>query len=137
VAVSNLIRLLDLPDESLAALEQGQLTEGHGRALLLATDHDERRRLTRTAVQHGWSVRELESRAREANGTVDRPARRPVSAPALHPDQEAAMAQLHDTYGAALGREVDVKPLAGGGYRIQLSFTSVDEALELAAQLRR
>ena len=36
VAVSNLIRLLDLPDEALALLERGELSEGHGRALLLA-----------------------------------------------------------------------------------------------------
>ena len=36
VAVSNLIRLLDLPDEALELLEAGELTEGHGRALLLA-----------------------------------------------------------------------------------------------------
>src|SRR5947208_8157303 len=39
VAVSNLIRLLDLPDEALALIERGELTEGHGRALLLAGDH--------------------------------------------------------------------------------------------------
>ena len=33
-AVSNLIRLLELPDEALAMLESGELSEGHGRALL-------------------------------------------------------------------------------------------------------
>lgn len=37
VAISNLIRLLDLPDEVLAMLESGALTEGHGRALLQAS----------------------------------------------------------------------------------------------------
>ena len=36
VAVTNLMRLLDLPDEALDMLERGELTEGHGRALLLA-----------------------------------------------------------------------------------------------------
>src|SRR5215203_47253 len=45
VAVSNLLRLLDLPDETLALIERGELSEGHGRALLLATDHADRRRL--------------------------------------------------------------------------------------------
>ena len=67
VAVSNLIRLLDLPDEALAAIERRELSEGHGRALLLATDHGDRRRLARDAVDGGWSVRELEDRARRAN----------------------------------------------------------------------
>ena len=41
VAVSNLMRLLDLPDEALDLLTEGLLTEGHGRALLLAGDHDD------------------------------------------------------------------------------------------------
>src|SRR5215210_3765754 len=66
VAVSNLVRLLDLPDEVLDLLERGELSEGHGRALLLATDHADRRRLARSAVADGWSVRVLEERARAA-----------------------------------------------------------------------
>src|SRR5205085_6566781 len=65
VAVSNLIRLLDLPDEALELIERGELTEGHGRALLLAEDHAVRRTLAREAAA-GWSVRELEARARGA-----------------------------------------------------------------------
>src|SRR4051794_33793667 len=67
VAVSNLIRLLDLPDDVLALIERRELSEGHGRALLLATDHADRRRLARSAVADGWSVRTLEAKAREAN----------------------------------------------------------------------
>ena len=51
VAVSNLLRLLDLPDEALELVEDGSLTEGHGRALLLADDHADRRRLARAAVR--------------------------------------------------------------------------------------
>src|SRR5687767_4704595 len=51
VAVSNLLRILDLPDDVLDLLAEGTLTEGHGRALLMASDHDARRRLARTAVQ--------------------------------------------------------------------------------------
>src|SRR5215212_5043845 len=47
VSVSNLLRLLDLPDEVLDLLTAGELTEGHGRAILLASDHAERRRLAR------------------------------------------------------------------------------------------
>src|SRR3954451_12534067 len=49
VAISNLLRLLDLPDEALALVEDGALSEGHGRALLLADDHSDRRRLARAA----------------------------------------------------------------------------------------
>ena len=67
VAVSNLMRLLDLPDEVIELLEDGALSEGHGRALLLAEDHGARRSLARTAVDEGWSVRVVEARARESN----------------------------------------------------------------------
>ncbi|MGH2899625.1 MAG: ParB/RepB/Spo0J family partition protein, partial [Solirubrobacteraceae bacterium] len=55
VAVSNLLRLLDLPDEALELLQRGDLSAGHGRALLLAGDHADRRRLARSAVAEGWS----------------------------------------------------------------------------------
>ncbi len=44
-AVSNLIRLLELPDDTLVLLESGELTEGHGRALLGIRGNDARRRL--------------------------------------------------------------------------------------------
>jgi ParB family transcriptional regulator, chromosome partitioning protein len=136
VAVSNLIRLLDLPDSVLAAIDRRQLSEGHGRALLLATDHGDRGRLARAAIDGGWSVRELEERARRANGEGER-SPRPRRRRAVHPDQEAAVVQLADSFGTALGRDVDVSPTPGGGYRIQLSFESADEALELASRLRR
>ena len=66
VAVSNLLRLLDLPDEVLDLLVEGRLTEGHGRALLMAPDHADRRRLARAAADEGWTVRETEARARDA-----------------------------------------------------------------------
>ena len=113
VAVSNLLRLLDLPDEALALIERGDLSEGHGRALLLATDHADRRRLARSAVADGWSVRVLEAKAREAN-EPDAPARPRARAPSarVHPDQEAAATEIADALGGALGIEVTVKPSA-------------------------
>jgi ParB family chromosome partitioning protein len=136
VAVSNLIRLLDLPDEVLEAMAQRRLTEGHGRALLLAEDHADRRRLARAAIDQGWSVRELERRAREANGGdgAPRPPRPAPSRSRLHPDQEAAIAQIADTLEAAVGRSVAVTA-SGDGYRAELQFASADEALAFATGL--
>lgn len=134
VAVSNLIRLLDLPDEAIVAIQAGDLTEGHGRALLTARDHDARRRLARSAVAEGWSVRELERRAREADQTdVKTPRARRRSA--THPDQQAAIAEISDALETALGRPVSVSA-AGDGYRAQMSFESAEQALELARKLR-
>jgi ParB family transcriptional regulator, chromosome partitioning protein len=135
VAVSNLIRLLDLPDEAQHLIERGDLSEGHGRALLLADDHGDRRSLARAAASAGWSVRELESRARNAGRAAPRPKRaRPRRV--LHPDQQAAIEQIGDSFSAALGHDVAVTPAKGASYRVELSFESVDEALELARRLR-
>ena len=138
VAVSNLIRLLELPDEALMLLEQGELTEGHGRALLLTPEQADRRRLARQAAAEGWSVRELERRARadaspsESSRAGERP--RPAAA-VLHPDREAAVEQISDRLGEALGADLRVKPVGSTGYRVQLEFASLDEALDLARRL--
>ncbi len=134
VSVSNLIRLLDLPDEAVEAIQTEQLSEGHGRALLVARDNDDRRRLARSAVAEGWSVRELERQARTTHGTDQARSRR-RGARALHPDQEATIARIADALEAALGREVEVTA-AGDGYRARLSVASLKEALELAHSLR-
>jgi ParB family transcriptional regulator, chromosome partitioning protein len=135
VAVSNLIRLLELPDEALELVERGVLTEGHGRALLFAADHAERRRLARAAAEAGWSVRELEARARSANGggALARPPRqrRPP-----HPDQEATAERIADTLQPVFGREVEVVARGRSGFRVQLEVDSVEDALELARRLR-
>ena len=133
VAISNLIRLLDLPDVAVALIERRELTEGHGRALLLADDHRERGRLAVEAVQAAWSVRELEGRAR-ATGT--RTPRRAPRSPrtTLHADQEDAIARIADALGDALGAQVDVTPPAVG-YRAALSFSSLEEALDFAQRI--
>jgi ParB family transcriptional regulator, chromosome partitioning protein len=136
VAVSNLIRLLDLPDEVLELLERGDLSEGHGRALLLTDDHAQRRSLARAAVAGRWSVRELEARARRGDPDHARPRRRPRSRRPVHPDQQAAIDQIADSFAAALGRDVEVTAGKGAGYLVELSFDSLDAALELALALR-
>jgi len=133
VAVSNLIRLLELPDDALAAIERGDLTEGHGRALLLTDDHGARRTLARAAASANWSVRELEARAR-ADKAPPRGSRR-AQAGSLHPDQADALAQIEDALGEVAGVELDVRP-AGRGYRVHLTFDSVEQALDFARRLR-
>jgi ParB family chromosome partitioning protein len=134
VAVSNLLRILDLPDEALELLESGALSEGHGRALLVAEDHGERRRLARLAAEQGWSVRVTEAQARAAAQGRPKPAARGRAA--LHPDQEAAMEQIADALAGALGRDVRVRP-RGAGYKVELTVESADDAAGLAARLAR
>ena len=131
VAVSNLLRLLDLPDLAQMLIDDGSLSEGHGRALLMAPDHDSRRRLAREAATKGWSVRQTEERARSAagrNGVAG------TVAESIHADQAEGAARLGDAFSQALGRDVRVIPKASG-YRLELAFDSIDEALEMAARI--
>ena len=134
VAVSNLLRLLDLPDEALEMLARGDLTEGHGRAILMAGNHDDRRRLARAALAEGWNVRrtEAEARALSEGARDDGPVR--ASRSTVHPDQEAAASRLGEAFGRALGADVKVTP-RGTGYKVALTFDSLDEALELASRI--
>ena len=137
VAVSNLIRLLDLPDEALELIERGALTEGHGRALLLADDHAARRALARDAARNRWSVRELESRARAAAAPSVGPPRAPRSKPAAPPRPGRR--------GRADRRRARCRPRARGRRHprqgrpatdVQISFESLDDALDVARRLR-
>ena len=136
VAVSNLVRLLDLPDEAIDLLERGLLSEGHGRALLIATDHGARRQLARSAADEGWSVRELEARARAANAGAGGSAPPRPAAPEVHPDQIDACATIGEALCSVLGADVRVAVARGGAYRVEMLFESPEEALALAERLR-
>jgi ParB family transcriptional regulator, chromosome partitioning protein len=129
-AISNLIRLLELPTGALELLEQGRLSEGHGRALLLAKDHGRRLGLARKAAAEGWSVRETERRARGESSPAGR------RAPELDADRAAAVGQAEDALERALGRDVRVS-FRGERLRAELQFDDLDELLSVAARLDR
>jgi ParB family chromosome partitioning protein len=133
VAVSNLIRMLELPDEALAMVESGELSGGHGRALLLAKDQQQRLKLAREARGAGWSVRETERRAREVE---DGPRRRDPGPIVIHPDLEDALGAAEDALSAALGREVRVRPRASG-YRVEFELDHPREGVDMAERLLR
>ena len=129
-AISNLIRLLDLPDPVLGLLEKGELSEGHGRAILQAPGQDERRKLGQKAAKEGWSVRDTERRAKPTEGPR-KSRRRGVSAA-----ERAAMEDAEDALGSAIGADVRVRKGAGG-VKAELQFDDLDELLALARRLRR
>ena len=129
-AISNLIRLLDLPDEAIELLESGELSEGHGRALLSARGNDVRRRLARDAARGGWSVRETENRAKLASQPRNGGSRRKVD-----PEEAAALRDAADRFESALGHEVRVRP-KGEEIAVEIRFDDLDEALALAARIQ-
>ena len=130
-AVSNLIRLLELPDEALGMLESGDLSEGHGKALLAAPGNDVRRRLARDAARGGWSVRETEERVRLASQPRARPRR-----VAADPDAVAALRDVADALEEAIGHEVTARA-KGEGIVAELRFDDVRDAHALARRLRK
>jgi len=131
-AVSNLIRLLDLPDEALELLESGELSEGHGRALLAAEGNDVRRRLARDAARAGWSVRETENRAKLAG----QPKKGGGSRAPLAPEEAEALRAAADEFESAIGHEVKLRP-RGGEIALEIRLADLDEALALARSLAR
>lgn len=130
-AISNLIRILELPDEALELLGSGRLSEGHGRAILQARDQSARRKLARAAEAGGWSVRETERRVKAAADPS--PKRRP---PGPGADERAALAEAEEELGNALGADVRVRS-GKGGVRAELQFDDLAELRRLARRLRR
>jgi ParB family chromosome partitioning protein len=131
VAISNLVRLLELPEEALELIEAGELSEGHGRALLLCKDHATRKGLARSARDGGWSVRETERRAREAEDDLNPQRREPA---VVHPDLAEALGAAEDALSAAVGCEVRVRA-RGEAVRVQFELGTPAEAVRLAERI--
>ncbi len=129
-AVANTMRLLDLPDDVLDLVSEGKLSEGHGRALLLASDQDERSGLARTAVRRGWSVRECEAAAKRAAKPAKRDAKRQAGAM----DDELAHLAV-DAAWQSLGLRASVRRGPRGG-RVELHFSTAAELGRIVDQLR-
>jgi ParB family transcriptional regulator, chromosome partitioning protein len=121
--LAHTVRLLDLPDEAIELIDAGQLSKGHGKALLTEPDHCRRRELAQRAAEVGWSVRALE--AEIARGVRPRPK---VTQP--HPDEVAAAARLHDLFARATGCEIEARPHRLG-YQVILDQNGVDRLTAL------
>jgi ParB family chromosome partitioning protein len=120
--VSNRIRLLDLPDDVLAMVERGELTEGHARAVLAVPDHDERKQLARRIVRQGLSVRAAEQAARRAGAHTKTRRTHPVD-PVLAARARAAAERI-------VGRSVQVR-----ASRLEIEFANEVELEELVEAL--
>jgi ParB family chromosome partitioning protein len=122
--VSNRLRLLELPDDVLALVERGELTEGHARAVLAVPDHDGRRRLARQIVRRGMSVRAAERAARWA-GAKTKPRKVAKVDPALAERARNAAERLTG---------FPARIVSG---RLEIAFTDETELAELVEALER
>jgi len=118
-AVSNLLRLLDLPAEIKRLLDERKLDMGHARAL--ATLPEARATaLALEAAEQGWSVRELEEAARRADappkGTEKKPGPRDPNIAALERD-----------LAEKLATRVVIAHAKNGRGKLVIHYHSIDE----------
>jgi len=123
-AISNKVRLLELPDDVLAMVERGELSEGHARAVLAVPDQTERRKLARKIVAQGMSVRAAERAARWSGARTKPRTKSPVD-PALAARVKVGLKRL-------TGLDVRVAP-----GRIELAFEDEHDLEELAQRLEQ
>jgi ParB family chromosome partitioning protein len=125
-AVSNRLRLLELPEEVLWMLARGDLTEGHARAVLSLPDDDARRRLAQRIAKEGLTVRAAE-RAAQAGGARRRPRRIASLDPALVDRVRTSLEHLTGLPVRVTGGTVQIR------FADETRLAELAEALEAAA----
>ena len=114
--VTNLLRLLDLPEFVRQSLLQGDISMGHARAVAAAPDPEA---LTREIVGKGLSVRQAEARARRAK-------RGPRELILKNQKADADLVALERQLGDMLGLRVQVAHKGQGG-TVSLHYSSLDQ----------
>jgi len=124
--ISNLTRLLQLPDSAMQALREAKITEGHARAILsLKASTDKQEELLRSILNNGWTVRQAEQFATAAKAGADAQAAK---------SRTASETDLTKNLGEKLGTKVQIKHTAKGGQLI-IRFNSDEHLAEISRQL--
>jgi ParB family transcriptional regulator, chromosome partitioning protein len=121
--IANLLRLTQLSVQLQAWLDEGQLSVGHARALLVATDPEA---LARVVIDKGLNVRQTEALVK-AEGKSPR-----VGAPKAESDPDIEALERRLT--ARLGLDVQLKTKGGGG-RLTIAYSSPEQLDRLLATL--
>ena len=106
-AVTNMLRLLDLPEEALEMLRIGEITAGHARALLGLDDDEEIMPLANRIVAQNLSVREVENSVKRINALSNRKDEE-TEDDKTHPQIKLHMKELERRAMSALGRKVRI-----------------------------
>lgn len=135
-AISNTLRLLELPEEIQKALQFGQLSEGHGRALLMVGDPNLRHALFKKVLEGKLSVRETEALAKqiEAGEWADEP----ESPEKKQAPKSADLKLLEESLQQQLGTKVAIRskknPAKG---MIQIHYFSFDDFDRIVSLLKK
>jgi ParB family chromosome partitioning protein len=125
-SVANHVRMLELPRELQADVEEGRLTAGHAKALLQVQGPERRRHLRDRIVADELSVRAAEELARSFAGAAA-PRRRSPTRGAPDPDLEQLVGRLRD----ALQTKVRITGSARRG-KLEIEFYGAEELSRLA-----
>ncbi|MGH7156498.1 MAG: ParB/RepB/Spo0J family partition protein [Candidatus Saccharimonadales bacterium] len=124
--ISNLTRLLQLPDDAREALRSGKITEGHARAILsLKGMGDKQAELLRSILNNGWTVRQAEQFATAAKKGADAEAAK---------GRTASETVLTKQIGQKLGTKVQIRHTAKGGQLI-IRFDSDEHLRQITKKL--
>lgn len=131
-AVANMLRLLELPDEVLALVQEEKLSMGHARAILGLADEEKMVPLAELTVSKELSVREVEALVRKYN-TV------PEEIPETVEDNAAMqrriyMKDLEDKVRTKLGRKIKICD-TGKKKTVELSFEDDEDLANLLKSL--
>ena len=126
-SVSNLLRLLDLPEAIRQMLDEGKLEMGHARALLTLAEA-RAVALARKAIDNEWSVRELEEAVRNA---TELPKGKPAK-----PKRDADIESLENKLSEKLGARVAINHGRGGRGKVVINYHSLDELDGILGRIR-
>jgi ParB family chromosome partitioning protein len=127
-SVTNVIRLLTLPEEIQGDVATGTLSMGHARAILGIPGREGQLAARRTVVAKGLSVRETER-------LVKRLGRAPKSGMGRDEKKDIYLNELEDSIRRALGTKVTIRHRGKRGV-IELHYFSVEELDRLVNHLR-
>lgn len=126
--VSNTLRLLALPEYMLSSLRQGEMTEGHARALLMLAGRDEEQDvLFREILLKKISVRESESISRKI--ATDRVRKKGM-------DTDPELIEMEKKFTESLGTRVQIKRTEYGG-RLSIDYFSPEDLEKILALVKQ
>ena len=128
-AITNKMRLLELPAVIQESLAGGALSEGHGRALLGLSERGEQVKLARRAVDKGMSVRQVEAEVRRLTDKTGSP----VASAGAALDPEIAD-EVREAFFNSLGVIPRVRMRARGGV-VELPFKDAEDLRGLLGRL--
>ena len=130
-AITNMLRLLALPEEVLALVEEEQLSAGHARAILAAPTADLQRQAAQQVVEHQLSVRQTEALIKALQK-----GEKPPKEPDDRPDLALYLGEVEKSLSSSLGRKVTISHKGKKG-RIQLEYYDDQDLESLLALLQQ